>query len=69
MSVKVEYSAPMALLEPQRLIADEGAEGAFRIVWNALNDEEALARIREMRAVFRKYHDHLAAIALIARKK
>lgn len=63
-----EHRTPMELLEPGRLIADEGISGAIHIVWNALHDEEALSRIREMRSVFRKYHDHLGAISLVARK-
>lgn len=67
--ITVEHCAPMELLEPGRLIADEGIGGAVHILWNALHDEEALSRIREMRSVFRKYQDHLGAIALVARKK
>ena len=69
LTVRDEFSAPMALLELQRLLADEGAEGAFRFVWNALHDEEALARLREMRATFSKYKDHLAAVSLVSVKE
>ena len=69
LTVRDEFSAPMALLEPQRLLADEGAEGAFRFVWNALHDEEALARLREMRATFQKYKNHLAAVSLVSVKE
>jgi len=65
LTVEAEHRVPMELLEPARLIADEGVNGALHIVWNALHDAEALARVREMRAVFRKYQDHLAAIALV----
>lgn len=69
LTVESEHRVPMELLEPARLIADEGVSGALHIVWNALHDEESLSRVREMRAVFRKYHDHLAAIALVGVKK
>lgn len=69
LKVEAEHRVPMELLEPARLIADEGVSGAVNILWNALHDAEALARVREMRAVFRKYHDHMAAIALVAVKK
>lgn len=69
LTVREEFFAPMALLEPQRLLADEGAEGAFRFAWNALNDEEALKRLRSMRATFRKYKDHLSAVALVSVKE
>jgi cyclopropane fatty-acyl-phospholipid synthase-like methyltransferase len=68
LEVITEYQVPMELLEPSRLVADEGVSGALHIVWNALHDAEALARMSEMRTVFRKYHSHLAAIALVARK-
>jgi hemerythrin-like domain-containing protein/SAM-dependent methyltransferase len=68
LAVVDEHRAPMELLEPARMIADEGVSGAFQIFWNALHDEEALARVREMRAVFRKYRDHIGAIALVAHK-
>jgi cyclopropane fatty-acyl-phospholipid synthase-like methyltransferase len=64
-----EHLAPMDLLEPARLIQDEGLSGALHIVWNALHDDEALQRVRQMRSVFHKYHEHLSAIALVGMKK
>jgi hemerythrin-like domain-containing protein/SAM-dependent methyltransferase len=64
-----EHRAPMHLLEPKRLIADEGASGTAQILWNIINDEEALSRIREMRSVFQKYEDHIGAVSLVGRKK
>lgn len=64
-----EHRAPMHLLEPKRLIADEGASGAAQILWNIINDEEALSRIREMRSVFQKYDAHIGAVSLVGRKK
>ena len=67
--IVAEQRAAMDLLEPARLIADEGVEGAMRVIWNALHDEEALARVREMRTMFRKNKDNLGAISLVARKK
>lgn len=67
-TVEEEHRAPMELLEPARMIADEGLSGAFHIFWNVLHDEEALARVREMRAVFRKYREHIGAVAFVARK-
>lgn len=50
------------------MIQDEGLGGTLHIVWNALHDEEALARVREMRAVFSRYRDHLSAMAITAQK-
>lgn len=69
LKVEAEFRAPMELLEPGRLLADEGVSGALHIIWNALHDEEALTRVREMRGVFRKYRDNLGAVALVARKQ
>ncbi|HEX7322035.1 MAG TPA: methyltransferase domain-containing protein [Mycobacterium sp.] len=64
---KVSF-APMALLEPHRLIADEGLLGALRFVFNVLRDSDARARVLDMRSTFRKYHRHMAAIEVIAEK-
>jgi ubiquinone/menaquinone biosynthesis C-methylase UbiE len=58
--------APMSLLEPGRLIRDEGLVGAFRFVWNLLRDSEARQRVLQMRAVFRCYRKQLGAVAITA---
>jgi hypothetical protein len=60
--------APMALLEPHRLIADEGLVGALRFVFNVLRDSDARARVLNMRATFRRHRNNMAAIELIAAK-
>ena len=60
--------APMRLLEPRRLIGDEGLWRALRFVFNVLRTPEARRRVSDMRQIFRKYRDHLAAIALVAVK-
>jgi len=64
---KIAY-APMALLEPHRLIADEGLLGALRFVVNVLRDSDARARVLNMRATFRRHRDNMAAIEVIAAK-
>jgi SAM-dependent methyltransferase len=64
---KISY-APMALLEPHRLIADEGLVGALRFVFNVLRDPDARARVLHMRATFRRHRNNMAAIELIAAK-
>lgn len=38
-------TAPMSLLEPGRLIRDEGLGGSLRFVWNLLRDSEARERV------------------------
>ncbi len=66
--VRAEATAPMRLLEPGRLLRDEGLAGALRFAGNVLRDAEARRRVLTMRAVFRKYREHLAAITLVAVK-
>lgn len=56
----------MRLLEPGRLIADEGVRGAARIAARALKDPVARRRVLEMRALFRRHKTHLAAVGLTA---
>jgi ubiquinone/menaquinone biosynthesis C-methylase UbiE len=60
--------APMSLLEPQRLIRDEGLTGALRFARNVLRDSEARHRVLEMRSVFRRYRKVLGAVSLVAIK-
>lgn len=60
--------APMALLEPRRVIADEGPARTLRFVANVLRDADARSRVRGMRATFRKHRENLAAVSLIAVK-
>jgi ubiquinone/menaquinone biosynthesis C-methylase UbiE len=60
--------APMALLEPRRLLADEGVLRTLRFVTNVLRDSAARARTRGMRSTFRKHHNNMAAIEVIAEK-
>lgn len=64
---KISY-APMALLEPHRLIADEGLVGALRFVFNVVRDSDARGRVLNMRATFRRHRDNMAAIEVIAAK-
>lgn len=68
LTVEWSASAPMHLLEPARLISDEGLGGAARFLFNVLRDREARGRVLTMRKVFRANADHLAAIAIVARK-
>lgn len=62
-------TAPMYLLEPARLVADEGVLGAVRIATNVLRTPAARRRVLAMRSVFRKYAAKMCAVALIARRK
>ncbi|WP_282701764.1 class I SAM-dependent methyltransferase [Streptomyces sp. CC219B] len=65
-TVIVGRTAPMALLEPRRLVADEGLGHALGIVGRALRDPAARRRVTQMRRVFRRHQAHLGAISLVA---
>jgi SAM-dependent methyltransferase len=60
--------APMNLLRPARLIADEGLWGALRFAKNVLLDGDARRRVLSMRRTFHKYRAHLNAISIVASK-
>jgi SAM-dependent methyltransferase len=60
--------APMALLEPARLVRDEGLLRALRFACNVLRDGEARRRVFEMRRVFRRQRGHIAAVAICAER-
>jgi len=64
----VEVHAPMHLLEPSRLVQDEGLGGALRFFWNVVRNKKTRKRALAMRSVFRKYGQHLTAIMLVAHK-
>ncbi|MCV7192052.1 methyltransferase domain-containing protein [Mycolicibacterium brumae] len=59
---------PMALLEPKRIISDEGPLRTLKFVSNVIRDSDARARVLGMRQTFRKNRDNLSAICVIARK-
>lgn len=61
-------TAPMALLQPRRLVADEGLLGALRFARNVLSHRDARKRVLAMRRTFRKHRKHLAAVAIVACK-
>jgi SAM-dependent methyltransferase len=58
--------APMALLRPARMIADEGVLGVLRIVGNVLTHPAARKRVLSMRGTFNRYRDQLTAVAIVA---
>ncbi|MEU9244245.1 class I SAM-dependent methyltransferase [Streptomyces sp. NPDC048385] len=65
-TVTARRTAPMALLEPRRLIDDEGLVPALDIAGRALRDPAALRRLLHMRRVFQRHSTHLGAISLLA---
>jgi methyltransferase family protein len=59
---------PMHLLEPRRILKDEGLWGAMRFAVNVATHPTARRRVLSMRRIFRKYSANLAAVAFVARK-
>lgn len=68
LAVVQEHRAAMHLLEPARVLKDEGLWGAIRFAWNVVRNSEARRRVFAMRRIFRKYRRHLAAVILVAKK-
>ncbi|MDO4243178.1 MAG: methyltransferase domain-containing protein [Actinomyces sp.] len=61
-------TSPMRLLEPSRLVRDEGVLGALRFARNMRRTAGAAGRVRAMRRVFRAQRRTLTAVAIVARK-
>lgn len=61
-------TAPMHLLEPGRLLRDEGIAGGVRIVFRAASNPALGKRILAMRRLFHKYGKHLGAISLVGER-
>jgi len=66
--IERRHTVPMALLEPVRLIRDEGVLGALRFAGRLLARGPERRRVLEMKRTFRSLRPHLAAVGLIARK-
>jgi SAM-dependent methyltransferase len=62
--VSVDH-ASMALLNPARVLADEGLTGALRIVGNLIVRRAARRRVIGMRLTFHRYRRSLTAVAAV----
>ena len=62
-------NAPMHLLEPRRMLQDEGFGGVLRIAFNIVTNSMLRHRILAMRRLFRKYGEHLGAISLVGQRE
>jgi len=58
--------APMALLRPRRVIADEGVLGTLRIIGNIIRQPDARRRVLAMKRTFSRYRKELTAVAIVA---
>lgn len=65
---KIGY-APMHLLRPARLVADEGLGGALRFLRRLMRDTEARRRVIAMGRAFHRYRRHIRAVSIIACKE
>ena len=66
--IRLESTVAMALLEPRRMIADEGLLRTARIVFNILRNRRARRRVLTIRRTFRRHADHVGAIGIVAAK-
>ncbi|MGC2213933.1 MAG: class I SAM-dependent methyltransferase [Silvibacterium sp.] len=69
--LKVTWSgkAPMHLLEPRRLLADEGFVGGLCIAFRMAANPVLGQRILAMRRLFNQYGGHLGAISLVGQRE
>jgi SAM-dependent methyltransferase len=68
LEIVARQTAAMHLLEPRRIVKDEGLLRTIRFIWNVATHPAARQRVRSMRNVFRKFSENLAAVAIVARK-
>ena len=64
--VQSRYHVPLHLLEPRRLVADEGVRGAARFASNVLREKDARQRVLAMRRAMHGNAANLQAIGLVA---
>jgi SAM-dependent methyltransferase len=60
--------APMHLLEPRRVLRDEGFAGALRFAWHVARTPVLRHRVLAMKQLFRRYEKHLGSISLVGRR-
>ncbi len=61
-------SEPFHLLEPKRLVQDEGFSGSLKFTANLIRHKEARNAVLHMKKVFRTYQANLTGISIIAIK-
>lgn len=66
--VAARFTVPMALLEPRRLINDEGLLGAMRFAFRLATHRPERRRVLNMRRTFRSLREHMTAVCLVAHK-
>ncbi len=66
--IKEVYKNPMHLLEPVRVLKDEGFFRTLKIGYNVVSHPKERKRIKQMREIFRHYEKQMAAFAIVAEK-
>jgi ubiquinone/menaquinone biosynthesis C-methylase UbiE len=66
--VTADATAPMTILEPHRMLQDEGVGNTLRLVFNFLTHGPERKRVLHMRKVFRQFRDHLMGVVFVAQK-
>ncbi len=64
--VEESFCVPLHLLEPKRLVADEGVLGAAKFVFNVLRKPDARKRVVAMRRAMSANSENLQAIGIVA---
>ncbi len=67
--VTTKVTNPLHLLEPRRLIADEGLLGAARFVGRVVRNADARARVLAMRSAMHDNAEHLQACVVTATRR
>ncbi|MCO5249132.1 MAG: methyltransferase domain-containing protein [Chitinophagales bacterium] len=60
---------PLKVLDPSRIVADEGILQTLKIGYNVLTMPKARKRVLAMRKTFKAHDKNLNAVAILARKK
>lgn len=68
LTVENVITSPFHLLEPKRIVADEGLAGALKFGFNLLRHGDARQVILGMKKVFKKYRGHLVGLVIVAVK-
>ncbi len=66
--VRRTFTSPLHLLEPRRIVADEGFSGAARFVTNVARDATARRRVLAMRSAMSSNAGHLQAVGMVAER-
>ena len=69
LTIQQSKTGEMGLLNPKRVIEDEGFFQAIKIAWNVLTNAEIRPRVLQMKQVFNQYRDQLGYIAICASKE